>query len=324
LADAAVTAGSSELRGALERAFAGRAIARIGRKPSAYRTSFPLEQLEIVFADGTTTGVMFKDLSRGSLAETTRRAKPSFLHEPMREIEAYRLLAGTGLGAPECYGSVVEPIADRFWLFLEKISGVELYQVGELETWQAAARWLARLHSRFAGVRTLQSPPLLRYDAAFLRLWPDRAAACFDGELERIAARYDAVVERVLMLPTTFLHGEFYASNVLVSRTSGGLRVAPVDWEMAAVGPGLVDLAALSAGGWGHHERGALADAYVDELALQGAQTLGHAELREALGACTLHLALQWLGWSENWSPPPEHTHDWLTEALEAAERLGL
>jgi aminoglycoside phosphotransferase (APT) family kinase protein len=42
--------------------------------------------------------------------------------------------------------------------------------------------------------------------------------------------------------------------------------VCPVDWEMAAVGPGLVDLAALSAGGWTAPEREALALAYYAAL----------------------------------------------------------
>ena len=35
-------------------------------------------------------------------------------------------------------------------------------------------------------------------------------------------------------------------------------------------------------------------------------------------------LAVQRLGWSDSWSPPEEHAHDWLAEALRAAERLGL
>ena len=34
------------------------------------------------------------------------------------------------------------------------------------------------------------------------------------------------------------------------------------------------------------------------------------------LARCRLHLALQWLGWSPDWRPPPEHAHDWLGEAL--------
>jgi hypothetical protein len=47
-------------------------------------------------------------------------------------------------------------------------------------------------------------------------------------------------------------------------------------------------------------------------------------ELEEAMAACRLQLALQWLGWSRDWSPPPEHAQDWLSEAVCVAERLGL
>jgi len=32
---------------------------------------------------------------------------------------------------------------------------------------------------------------------------------------------------------------------------------------------------------------------------------------------------MQWLGWSPDWSPPPEHRRNWLREALRLAEKLG-
>ena len=111
----------------------------------------------------------------------------------------------------------------------------------------------------------------------------------------------------------TLIHGEFYASNVIVGQTATGLRVCPVDWEMAAVGPGLIDLAALTAGRWSATEKAALATAY-------GAP----AEFLPALDYCRLHLAMQWLGWAQDWSPPPEHAHDWLNEAVSLSEQLGL
>jgi hypothetical protein len=44
----------------------------------------------------------------------------------------------------------------------------------------------------------------------------------------------------------------------------------------------------------------------------------------QALDAAQLHLSLQWLGWSPDWTPPPEHARDWLADALATAERLGL
>jgi hypothetical protein len=37
-----------------------------------------------------------------------------------------------------------------------------------------------------------------------------------------------------------------------------------------------------------------------------------------------LHLAVQWLGWSPDWTPPAEHAHDWYAEAVATAETLAL
>jgi hypothetical protein len=276
----------------------GRQVTTVERSPSPYRTSFLLDELRVELADGTTLQLVRKDLRRSALGAIAHRVKPEFLHDPGREVEAYRLLAGRRLGTPVYYG------AGRGWILLEKVPGVELAQIGELEDWQRAARWLARLHATFAG-----TPPcsrlLLDHDAAYYRLWPRRAAARAP-EVSWIAARYEPVVERLVALPRTLIHGEFYASNVLVA----GERVAPVDWEMAAVGAGLVDLAALVTG-WTGEERAAILAAYpgVDDL---------------AMAACRLHLALQWLGWSTDWTPPPAQAYDWLGEVRETAERLGL
>jgi aminoglycoside phosphotransferase (APT) family kinase protein len=124
-----------------------------------------------------------------------------------------------------------------------------------------------------------------------------------------VLEHHDAVVERLTALPRSFIHGELYASNVIV-QLNGELRVAPVDWEMAAVGPGLFDLAALTTG-WTGRERSVIIAAYggVDRIALD---------------CCRLQLALQWLGWSLGWRPPAEHARDWLAEALEIVERLEL
>jgi thiamine kinase-like enzyme len=91
-----------------------------------------------------------------------------------------------------------------------------------------------------------------------------------------------------------------------------------VDWEMAGTGPGPLDLAALVAG-WPEPGRGAIVAAYVDEAPARLA-----TELDEILDACRLHLAMQWLGWSPTWVPPLDNAHDWVGEAIDAAERLGL
>src|SRR5688572_9050586 len=86
-----------------------REIVELRRAPSAYRTSFPIEDVQLQFKDGTRTDIIFKDLHRGSLDDNTRRAKPEFLHDPMREIETYRdVLTAANLGTPAFYGAVCD------------------------------------------------------------------------------------------------------------------------------------------------------------------------------------------------------------------------
>jgi Ser/Thr protein kinase RdoA (MazF antagonist) len=202
---------------------------------------------------------------------------------------------------------------------LEKVPGIELYQVGDFETWRGVARWLRRMHEAFRE-RTLdaaRAAPLIHYDKDFYARWLERARSFASTRgraavqaLDEIARGYDAVIDRLASLPATFIHGEFYASNVLVDESSA--RVCPVDWELCALGPGLIDLAALTAGKWTDEERAALVAAYDDSIP------------RDAMECCRLHLAVQWLGWSPQWSPPAEHEHDWLTEATRCARRLRM
>jgi hypothetical protein len=305
------------------------------RRPFAYRSSFPVEELDVRLEDGTSLPVLFKDISPQALPEEIREAKPAFLYDPLREIDTYRgILAGQQLGTAVCYGAMVDPQAERYWLFLERVMGWRLYQVGEIGVWQEAARWLAVLHSRFVRERGLAARRLLQHDRDSYRLWMRRAlefarqpdARCLAEErqgLEWLAGRYERVVEYLAALPTTFIHGEFYPSNILVAETGDRLRVCPVDWEMAAIGPGLLDLAALTAGAWGREEREGIALAYQENL--PGRQRWsGRKDFLAELDFCRLHVAVQWLGWSQQWTPPPEHAYTWLSEALQLAETLRL
>ena len=112
---------------------------------------------------------------------------------------------------------------------------------------------------------------------------------------------------RIASAAQSFVHGELYPSNVLVG--AGG-EVWPVDWEMAAVGPPELDLAALVSG-WPDDRVAQLLAAYDRPVDLA------------LLDACRLHFAVQWLSWSADWSPPLEHAKDWMSEARAMSARLG-
>ena len=115
----------------------------------------------------------------------------------------------------------------------------------------------------------------------------------------------------------------FFASNVLVETAAGEVRVRPVDWEVAGMGPMLMDLAALTAG-WTEDQRAELAISYRTGVSGENGTSQSHDDFMRGLDCCRLQLAVQLLGWARQWTPPATHTQDWLGEALHAADRLGL
>ncbi|MGN6607684.1 MAG: phosphotransferase [Jatrophihabitans sp.] len=212
-------------------------------------------------------------------------------YPPGRELTIYRdVLCPAGIG-PRLYGCGDD------WLLIELVEGVEIWQLGEFDRWLAVAAWLGEHHRRFAG---FDEAPLL--GEATLLAWLDRAAPRTTGlDLDAALTELQVLAQR----PTTLVHGEFYPSNVLVS----GSRVVPVDWETAGVGPGVLDLAAFVTG-WREPQAQQLVEAY------------GGADARD-LDRARLALALRWLGWTDTWTPPAEHRHDWLVEARAALARLN-
>jgi aminoglycoside phosphotransferase (APT) family kinase protein len=296
-----MTPTTPELQRVLERAV-GR-IRRIERNPCPYSSSWAIEELDVSLDDGTVLPMIFKNLSPDALFESAR-VRPDGLVNPLREIETYRaILSGRSLGTARCYAAVAEQ--GRYWLFLERVDGAPLWQSGDMDVWHSAARWLAQLHRQ-----PVSMTHLLQYDRAFYtRSW--QRAFSLHPELASIGPVYHRAVKRLLDLPSTFIHGEFYASNVLVR----GDRICPVDWELAASAPGLMDLAALTAGTWDRQHRLDFAVAYC------GSEP-GAALLR-AFDCCRLYQSVRLLGWAMHWQPPAVHAHDWLGEAQEIAAALA-
>jgi hypothetical protein len=300
-------------------------IARLERRRSPYSSSFPVDELDLCLHDGIPLKLVMKDLSASAMSAEARRVRPDFLYDPRREIQVYRwILPHAPSGTAAWYGAVVNATARRYWLFLERVAGLELRHVGALGAWTRAARWIARFHRSFAASavsRLVHTSRLLVYDDAFYWMWLERAQRFAARRprvreiVDRIARRHSTIVDRLVRLPRTLIHGEFYPCNIMIQRGRGG-RVCPVDWEMAAFAPGLMDLASLTTG-WSPRVQRALAAAYCDESERETA-----ASIATDLDCCRLHLAVRMLGWSDAWEPPPQHAHDWLSDAARIAERL--
>lgn len=332
-----------ELRGALDAAFSRDGSPRIvdlDTRPLPYASSFALEEADVRFDDGSMLELVCKGTGEAAMLPEARRIKPRFLHNPLREIATYeRILAPFAAGAPRFYGSAADRRRGGRWLFLERISGVPLTEVGDFAVWRQASGWLAGMHGRLeraAGLaRAAAVVPLLRYDRAHARAWMGRAQQNLEADRAQprsvrrrfasLASQYESVLDEIAAQPSGFVHGEFFASNVLVETTTGHVRVRPVDWELAGMGPMLMDLAALTAGRWTEDERAEMAASYRTVASEEpGTVTsLSHRDFMRAFDCCRLQLAVQRFAWARQWTPPTSHTQDWLGEALEAADRLG-
>jgi len=329
MAGALRTASDGDVRSCLERAL-GAAVVAMERRQFAYATSFAIDELDVELADGQRLELLVKDLGPDGRAPAAVAAKPSFLADPAREIAVYRdVLAPAGQSTPSFHGAWVDETAGRWWLFLERVEGEVLFEVGELEVWCEVAEWLARLR---AAVPVSAGGPLVDRDEQWHRLWTGRAIEAADrsahpraGELAmRLRGSVDRLVERLVAQPRAFVHGELYPSNVVVVRgADGATRVAPVDWELAGSGPYGLDVAALVSG-WSREDRAAMCDAYLQALPAGERAGVSLDRLAADVDACRLALAVQWIGWAPGWEPPEAHRHDWIAEAAALLDEVEL
>jgi hypothetical protein len=315
-------------------------IVDLVRRISEYCSSFIIEELDVTLDDGSTLELIFKDLSKAALLSNAGQIKPAFFYNPLREIDTYRkVLSQHQLGTAMCFGAFVDPEEKLYWLFLERVKPVLLWQMGDMDSWNETARWLAGMHSflvRETEIRESQHiAHLIKYDEKFYRRWIDRAVEfVHEGDtspgreaanaVSALAANYDRVIEHMLSLPVTVIHGEFFASNIMIDSGPDYFRLCPVDWEMAAVAPGPVDLAGLTSGNWTTSQKNTMARAYYEALPESSPVKCGWRKFLIDLEFCRLHQAVQWLGWSPGWTPPPEHKQNWLKEAVRCAKRLLL
>lgn len=334
---------ASELRLAIEQMLTkhfGREcrIVEFRRRRSDFASSYRMEDLDLVLDDGRELQVVLKAIGAPGMLDDARRTRPAFFLEPMREAELYRSTLGAiGDHAPECYGTTTVLPDHQRYLVLERVEGLELRRVGDFAVWEQTAHLLATIQHTLTGrLRKLVpegAPPHEWRDRAFYLTWLARAVArvgrsesgspAAQRSMQRLAMGYGRVVEHLCSLPQVVVHGDCFASNVLVAGTDQP-RICFVDWEMSGFGPGLLDVAALVSGGWTDRDREKMLTAYREGTVASGGNAPSLDEMMSSLDICRLHLAIQLLGWSTDWKPPSEQRQDWLEEAHLLAGKLRL
>ena len=227
-------------------------IVDIRRERIRQRENFAWETVSVRLKDGKTLSFFLKDFAR-PIDARSRLKSP---RKAEREVRVYReLLAPAKLGTATLYGSVCNACKGEWWLLLELVGGAP--QADSRVRQQAAAGWLARMQAHFLArpVQLQTCAVLLHHDSAFYRSLIERARPAIKRLCPSLAAYLvDAGdwLERLLSAlegqPQTLVHGEFRARHILFDHSRQPPRVCPLDWETAALGSTLFDLAQLTNG----------------------------------------------------------------------------
>jgi len=286
----------------------GTPVTAVRELPAPASTSYAARRLMLDLANGCTLDVFLKDFDASPHAADValwRGARERYVYE--------RVLAGRDLGTPELYGAVWEDeTSGRHWLLLEFVQGRTLRQ-SPIEDWIAAAGWLGRLHGTIAGREAELARPgiLVNYHDAYFRDMAERALQAVgsrSGSLHRRLAAaldgYGAMIERFCASRPTFVHGSYRPKNILVGTWAAPVRICPVDWELAAIGPQLHDLACM-ANEVDHRptiER--FCEAYVRGADAFGLAVTGTDEMLAELDRLRLHRVLRSLARAAEWAYP--------------------
>jgi hypothetical protein len=270
------------------------AIAAVQRARCDAASSYEAERLTVRLASGEDVAVFFKNLG------CSHFPKDDAPQRRERERRTYRDLVGAGeLGTARYYGSVWNEPAGPFWLFLEHVDGQEA-RFCSIEHWLAGAAWIGRLHGHFAhqSSRLRACDFLVRHDADFFRSKAplavhhvSRVSGVLGERLARALHGYDELVDLMVSQPPTLVHGHYRPCNILIDTSPSPVRVCPIDWEQAAFGSALYDLAYL-VDGFTPPVADRFFDAYAQEAEPRGVSVPGRTELRRVVNCFRLFMML--------------------------------
>ncbi len=296
----------------------GSAVVRwLRRSACPFTTLWPTEIIEVELEDGERLSLFAKRLGIDGAGQHPDKRRPD------RELLAYeRLLGERGIAAPRYYGKRLDEESGQAELYLEYIADWDLRYQG-LDQWMEAARALARLHRAFAG-QVDGGDFLLSLDREYLIAWAERAATALERgpaglgrRLESLLAAHAPVAELLAAQPRTLVHNDLAPKNVLADRSRTPARICLVDWEVAGVGCGLLDLVHLGYG-LDESEGRRLLAAYLGELEDAPLLPASPSELERVLAAARLHKALYRLAHSHLWQDDPALAEEWVAEAEHA------
>jgi hypothetical protein len=267
-----------------------RSLTLLGREPTPYSTTFPCEIVTCRIGRGKPRRLFCKYTADINYTGHGHRGGVGY------EIATYRnILAATNKFRPRFYGGYTDSETGQYWLFLEYLDGS--LRVGKLNDPAAmakTARWIAHFHITSQGLLSNERLRFLKtYDKEYYLGWIRRAANFANQNHSKsswfhyLCEHADDFLSPLLEFAPAIIHGEYYQHNILLHQG----QICPVDWESAAVGEGLIDLASLT-DGWENKIADLCTETYVRTRWPEGAP----AKFETVLQAARLYMTVRWLG----------------------------
>jgi aminoglycoside/choline kinase family phosphotransferase len=280
-------------------------VREIRRDVSPRSSSFWTERLGVRLDGGEWLPVFFKDHNPRHQVNAAPALRAREVGPSRRELQMYQqVLSRERFGTPELYAFRWDPQAGVYWLFLENVGESRLSWMKEFDLWLAGVEWAARFHASLRQLPAARTAFLPRYDEAHYRHCAEQVRSKLPGldepdrgRIGRALGHYLSVIDRFPALPQGVIHGEFFATNLVVRTGSQDQKLCVVDWESAAIGPSYLDLVSLSAGRWSPQRRQAMWRAYFDRYQADTGLRLDWEGFCTDLSLLALYQALRWLGW---------------------------
>ena len=299
-------------------------VSSITRRASEFATPYRAEVLNVAALDGRHTMIFVKEAARQLPDHPDKSAAD-------RELLTYsQVLAPHRLPVPVYLGGSTDEATGRTTLFLEYVDDWNL-RYHDLGYWYSAAARLGDLHRAFVDdpARLDGAGFLPLFDVDWHREWAERALASLTDVSRELAARlavvvsgYDAVADVLLEQPRTLVHNDLAPKNVIADRRQQPARICFVDWEMAGLGCGLLDLAQLTYGlGPSAVER--MHEAYFRSIAGSPLAPRDSRSRDRLLAACELQRSMTRLWRNHVWQKPIGVVAGWVSEAVDSWTRVA-
>ena len=173
-----------------------------------------------------------------------------------REVGVYRYLASE---IPVEFPNLIAASDAGDWMIMEELTPIKAPEDWQADDYRQAINDLVSLHDRFWGLsEDLAAFPWLSkplsadfevhvaaaansleriVDQGRLSNWPDRVHT-----LAHLILNAEKVIEPLKHEPSTLLHGDYWPGNISVLNDG---RQIVYDWQMAAVGPPILDVVAF-------------------------------------------------------------------------------